>query len=228
MSQSVSTRHPEPMRRWAAVVIGLDLCLIAGALLFVTGESSARPGTAAGVVALVVWWSVPVLVLLLMRTRAGLAVASGTLVVGSALALRSIYASTSPQRLSGSSRYRSSGSVSQRPAVLWRPSLLASALTTEPHFGAAYPGFVSDHEVTSEQMLLLADPTNTGDRMKALKGLLRFVAYFGDEPAAPHDVFVKAFQKYTESPCLVPRKTRFGRRCGNVSGSPNDPTSVRD
>jgi hypothetical protein len=48
---------------------------------------------------------------------------------------------------------------------------------------------VSEHEVTSEQMLLLANPANTADRLRALNGLFRFVAHFRDDPAAPHDVF---------------------------------------
>jgi hypothetical protein len=68
---------------------------------------------------------------------------------------------------------------------------------------------VSDHEVSSERMLLLADPANTGDRMKALRGLLRFVAHFGDDPAAPHDVFVKAFEKYTASPSSGPEEDQI-------------------
>jgi hypothetical protein len=50
----------------------------------------------------------------------------------------------------------------------------------------------------------MADPGNAGDRMKALDGLLRMLTHFRDDPTAPHDVFAKSVQKYTEAPSSGP------------------------
>ena len=43
-----SVRHPEHMRRWAAVVIALDLCLITGTVLYAPGSSFGPPGSTVG------------------------------------------------------------------------------------------------------------------------------------------------------------------------------------
>lgn len=89
------------MRRVARMLIGLDVSLILGTLLLADGQSVGRPGSLPYVTALAGWWSLPSVVLLVMRTRTGLAIAAALLLPGSAAALVSIYADPSSTAVLG-------------------------------------------------------------------------------------------------------------------------------